>query len=93
MALGFVGDENQQPSDRDEALAHFRGEFALAADGLQQDGVEFRRAGAVALEDIVRDLVDLDADALENVGAAVDHRVEQIDEDASRPTPWPGNSG
>ena len=35
-------------------------------------------AVAFGLEDVVGDLIDIGAGALQNVGAAVDHRVEQF---------------
>ena len=47
-AVGLVGEEQQQAADRDQALAHLRGEVALAADGLEDVVVALRAVGARA---------------------------------------------
>jgi hypothetical protein len=53
---------------------------ALAADRNQKFRIALGAAVpfALGLEDVVRDGVDVGADALENVGAAVDHGVKQF---------------
>ena len=67
-------------ADRHQALAHLRGQIALATDRDQDLGISLGLTVALALglEDVVADLVDLGAAALQNVGAAVDHRVQQL---------------
>jgi hypothetical protein len=58
----------------------FEVKIPLAADRDQDLGVSLGLAVARAfgLEDVVGDLIDLGAGALQNVGAAVDHRVQQF---------------
>ena len=67
-------------ADRDQTLANLRGQIALAADCLQD--LRILLGVTVALlfgfEDVMGDLVDVGAGALQNVGAAVDHGVEQF---------------
>ena len=75
------GDEGHHPADRDQALAHLGGEIALAADRDQDVGIALGVAGArraLGLENFVADGVHVAAGALQNVGIAVDHRVEQL---------------
>ncbi len=79
-SVGLVGEEEQQAPDRDQALAHFRGEIALAADGLEDVVVAPGAVGppVCRLKDVVGDVVDLGADPLQDVRGPVDHRIEQV---------------
>ena len=79
--VGLGGDEGDEAADRNQALAHLGGEIALAADRDQDIGIALGLAGArrtFRLEDGMADRIDVGADALQNVGAAVDDRVEQF---------------
>ena len=80
-ALGAGGDERHHPPDRDQTLAHLGGEIALAADRDQDIGVTLGMPGArraLGFENIVADGIHVAAGALQNVGVAIDHRVEQF---------------
>ena len=80
-AVGFVRKVQQQAADGDEALAHLRSEIAFAADGAQDLVIASGAIGALLrLEDIVRDLVDLRAHALQDVGGAIDDRIQEVHE-------------
>ena len=82
MPSASLARKQHQAADRDQAFAHLRGEVALAADDFQYALLCTRvpPPDSARLEDLVRDLVDLDADALEDVGGAVDHGIKQIHE-------------
>src|SRR5690606_11971648 len=71
--LILVRQKKHQTADRDEALTDFRTQVALAAEREQNSLIDARGAAAAAalLENPARNLVDLGADALENVGIAV----------------------
>ena len=88
--IGFVGKIEQHSADRNQALAHLRGEIALLADRLEDVVVA---SGAIAalvfrLENVVRNLIDLGADALQDIGGPVDDGIEQIHHDR-----FPGHGG
>ncbi len=72
--------EGDDPADRDQALPDLRDQIPLAADRDQDLGISLGLAVARAfrLEDVVGNLIDFGAGALQNVGAAVDHRVQQF---------------
>src|SRR5262245_45226161 len=79
-AVGFVGKVKQQAPDRDQALAYLGGKVTFFADRLQNLIVA---PGPVAtadfrLEIVVRVLIDLRTDALQNAGRAIDHRIQQV---------------
>src|SRR6185437_5901675 len=76
--IRFVGEKQKQPSDRYEALAHLRGKVALAAQCLEHVVVGWLHRVIFGLEDGMRYLVDLGADALKDIGGTVDDGVEQI---------------
>ena len=79
--VGLGGDEGDEATDRDQAFAHLRSEIALAADRDQDVGIALGvtgARGAFGLEDGVADRIDIGADALQNIGAAIDHRIEQF---------------
>src|SRR5690606_7825691 len=67
-----------EAADRDQAFAHLRREIALPAERLEDIVVDRRLALVVGLENLVGYLVDLAANALENVGRTVDHGVQQV---------------
>jgi len=73
-AVGFVGEVEQQAPDRDQALTHLGSEVALLSDRLENFVVATTAVGAsgLRLENIVRDLVDLGTDALQNVGRTIE---------------------
>src|SRR3546814_16212445 len=71
----------REPAGADQALARLRGHVAGPADPVD-DAMEVpapRRLRARVLEDRQRNRVDLRADPLEEVGRAVDDRIEEAD--------------
>ncbi len=61
-------------------LAHLGGQVALAADRAQDPRILLGMAVTLALglENVMRHLVDVAADPLQNIRAAINHRVEEF---------------
>ena len=75
------GDESHHPPDRDQAFPHLGSQIALAPDRDQDVGIALGVAGArstFGLENIVADRVHVATGAFQNVGVAVDHRIQQF---------------
>ena len=77
-----VASTNLEPAlaERYQAFANLRDQIPLAPDRDQYLRIPLGLAMALAfgLEDVVGDLIDLGAGALQNVGAAIDNGVEQF---------------
>jgi len=76
------------PPDRDHALAHLEVRSPLRPIAIRIcDSACWPWRSALGLEDVVGHRVDVDADALQDVGAAIDHGVEQFHQHHSPVTP------
>src|ERR1700731_1292689 len=74
----FIGQIKQKAADGNQALAHFGGEVAFAANRAENLVIAAIGSPAFRFEYVMGDLIDLPADALQNVGRAVDDGIKQV---------------
>src|SRR5437667_8161251 len=74
----FIGQIKQKAADGDQAFANLGSKVAFAADRPQNLIIAAVGAFTFRLEYVMGDLIDLPADALQNVGCAVDDGIKQV---------------
>src|ERR1700738_5219324 len=74
----FIGQIKQKAADGDQAFANLGSKVAFAADRPQNLIIAAVGAFTFRFEYVMGDLIDLPADALQNVGCAVDDGIKQV---------------